>query len=160
MTKNRTFTTMFNTKSNGLTRKNLRSLPQRWRFTQEKLYCVSIVGSRWFYSFRVFKPQSDTQFRHILSTATMCAWKSFKKISHPRKVVLLDNSRSHSTKIMQEKISDLSWSVLPHPPYSTYLAPSDFHLFPSQQNILKDKKVLKWKKLRKISWAWNQLNLN
>ena len=34
---------------------------------------------------------------------------------------------------------DLGWSVLPHPPYSTDLAPSYFNLFRSLKNALNKK---------------------
>ena len=40
---------------------------------------------------------------------------------------------------MQEKIVDLSWSVLPHPLYLPNLAPRDFYLFHSLQNAVNDK---------------------
>ena len=39
----------------------------------------------------------------------------------------------YSARITKEKILDLGWSVLLHPPYSPDLTPSDFHLFYSQQ---------------------------
>ena len=42
---------------------------------------------------------------------------------------------------MQDKISDLGWSVLPHPPYLPDLVPSDFHLF------LFSTKYSEWQKL-------------
>ena len=40
----------------------------------------------------------------------------------------------------RKKILDFSWSLLPDSPYSPDLAPSDSHLFCSQQNALNDKK--------------------
>ena len=37
------------------------------------------------------------------------------------------------------KLKELDWEVLPHPPYSPDLASSDYHLFRSLHNFLKDK---------------------
>jgi hypothetical protein len=34
-------------------------------------------------------------------------------------------------------IQELDWEILPHPPYSSYLAPSDYHLFRSLSNNLR-----------------------
>ncbi|XP_067126777.1 histone-lysine N-methyltransferase SETMAR-like [Centruroides vittatus] len=54
-----------------------------------------------------------------------------------KKITLLhDNARPHTAKITQEKILEFGWSVLPHPPYSLDLAPTDFHLFRALQNAL------------------------
>ena len=39
-----------------------------------------------------------------------------------------DNARS-AAKITQEKIKQLGWELLLHPPYSPDLAPSDYHHF-------------------------------
>lgn len=59
-----------------------------------------------------------------------------------RKGVILqhDNARPHCAKRTLEKINALGWEVLPHPPYSPDIAPSDFHLFRSLQHFLCDKK--------------------
>jgi histone-lysine N-methyltransferase SETMAR len=40
----------------------------------------------------------------------------------------------------QQKIQKLNWEILDHPPYSPDLAPSDYHLFRSLQNLLNNKK--------------------
>ena len=40
-----------------------------------------------------------------------------------------DNARPHTSLKTVDHIVNLDWTVLPHPPYSPYLAPSDFHLF-------------------------------
>ena len=59
-----------------------------------------------------------------------------------RKGVILqhDNARPHCAKRTMEKINELGWEVLPHPPYSPDIAPSDFHLFRSLQHFLCGKK--------------------
>jgi len=45
-----------------------------------------------------------------------------------RGVLLLhDNTEPYTSKMTQEKVKELQWEVLPHPPYSPDLAPSDFH---------------------------------
>jgi [histone H3]-lysine36 N-dimethyltransferase SETMAR len=38
-----------------------------------------------------------------------------------------DNARPHAAKVTQEKIRDLNWELLPHPPYSPDIAPSDYY---------------------------------
>ena len=38
---------------------------------------------------------------------------------------------------MGEKLAKLVWTVIPHPPYSTDLESSDFHLFGLLKNFLR-----------------------
>jgi len=47
-----------------------------------------------------------------------------------------DNARPHTSLQTRQKLLELSWDILPHPPYSPDLAPSDYHLFRSLQNSL------------------------
>ena len=48
-----------------------------------------------------------------------------------------DNARPHTANITKAAIQELGWEVIPHPPYSPDLAPSDFHLFRSLSNNLR-----------------------
>ena len=41
-----------------------------------------------------------------------------------------------TSKIKRQKLEEFGWEVLPHPPYSPDLAPSDYHLFRSLRNHL------------------------
>lgn len=47
-----------------------------------------------------------------------------------------DNARVHTCVKAMAKINELKYDLLPHPPYSPDLAPSDFHLFPKLKTFL------------------------
>ena len=47
-----------------------------------------------------------------------------------------DNATPHTSLVTRQKLRELSWEVLMHPPYSPDLTPSDYHLFWSLQNSL------------------------
>jgi len=67
------------------------------------------------------------------------------KIQQPalinRKVPLLlhDNAKPHTSKLTVQKLKDLGYETLPHPPYSPDIAPTDFWLFRSLANFLAGK---------------------
>lgn len=50
-----------------------------------------------------------------------------------------DNARPHTSLLTRQKLLQLGWNILPHPPYSPDLAPSDYYLFRSLQNFLDGK---------------------
>jgi histone-lysine N-methyltransferase SETMAR len=51
-----------------------------------------------------------------------------------------DNARPHTARAIKERIQELQWELLVHPPYSSDFAPSDFHLFGPLKNHLGDKR--------------------
>ena len=56
-----------------------------------------------------------------------------------RRGVLLqqDNAPVHSSKVAMQSVRDCGFELLPHPPYSPDLAPSDFFLFPKLKKELR-----------------------
>ncbi len=65
--------------------------------------------------------------------------KRLKRIRRDRSVYLLqhDNARPHTSNATIEAIQQLGFEVLPHPPYSPDLAPSDYYLFRHLKKVLK-----------------------
>ena len=55
---------------------------------------------------------------------------------HEAIIFHLDNARPHVAIPVKNYLEKSGWGVLPHPPYSPDLAPSDYHLFRSMQNAL------------------------
>src|SRR5689334_12580736 len=53
-----------------------------------------------------------------------------KKRPDTKKVILfIDNARPHTANLTRSTIHSLNWELLPHPPYSPDLSPTDYHLF-------------------------------
>ncbi|KAK7862353.1 hypothetical protein R5R35_006926 [Gryllus longicercus] len=65
----------------------------------------------------------------LLETEIKEKIRSKRKRGGKRVAFLHDNARPHTAKTTMATISKLKWDLLPHPPYSPDLAPSDFYLF-------------------------------
>jgi histone-lysine N-methyltransferase SETMAR len=57
-------------------------------------------------------------------------WRSIEAAGNERKLLVhADNARTHITKLSTQDFNENRMKSAPHPPYSSNLAPSDFHFF-------------------------------
>lgn len=55
-------------------------------------------------------------------------------------LLLHDNAPVHKSRVAMAALQKLGFEILPHPPYSPDLAPSDYYLFPNLKKELRGKK--------------------
>ncbi|KAG5315612.1 MOS1T transposase, partial [Pseudoatta argentina] len=60
----------------------------------------------------------------------------------------------HVAKPVKTYLETLKWEVLPHPPYSPDIAPSDFHLFRSMAHGLADRRFHSYEEAQKWIDSW------
>ncbi|KAJ4427373.1 hypothetical protein ANN_24994 [Periplaneta americana] len=70
---------------------------------------------------------------------------------HPGKITILqhDNAWSHTDRVTVEKIRTFGWETLPQSPYSPDLAPSEYHLFGSVKEQLRNQRYETLEDIRK-----------
>lgn len=68
-------------------------------------------------------------------------------------ILLHDNAPSHTALVVKNTIDELQWETLPHPAYSPDLAPSDYHLFSSMENALKQQQFTSFENVQ--NWIEN-----
>ncbi|KOX75167.1 Histone-lysine N-methyltransferase SETMAR [Melipona quadrifasciata] len=60
------------------------------------------------------------------------------ELANRRGVFHHDNARPHVALAVRQELLQFDWDVLPHPPYSPDLAPSDYYLFLSLKNSFRE----------------------
>ncbi|KAG5305838.1 MOS1T transposase, partial [Pseudoatta argentina] len=73
---------------------------------------------------------------------------------HDKVILLHDNARPHVAKPVKTYLETLKWEVVPHPPYSPDIAPSDFHLFRSMAHGLADRRFHSYEEAQKWIDSW------
>ncbi|EFN80437.1 Histone-lysine N-methyltransferase SETMAR, partial [Harpegnathos saltator] len=73
---------------------------------------------------------------------------------HDKVIFQHDNARPHVGKIVKATFEALGWDVLPHSPYSSDIAPFDYHLFRSMVHGLSDQHFNNYEEIEKWLNEW------
>lgn len=73
---------------------------------------------------------------------------------HDKVIFQHDNARPHVAGIVKNTLEALQWDVLPHPPYSPDIAPSDYHLFRSMTHGLAEMHFQSYNECKKWVDSW------
>lgn len=111
-------------------------VPQQ--FPKPNLHQKKVMVSVWWYSGGII------HYNFLSPGETITADKYCKEIDemhkklqllHPalvnrkRPIVLHDNARPHAAQMTIRRLHDLGYEILPHPPYSPDLSPTDYYFF-------------------------------
>jgi len=73
---------------------------------------------------------------------------------HDKVILQHYNARPHVAQAIKTYLETLKWEVLPHPPYSPDIAPSDYHLFRSMIHDLSEQKFSSYEDTKKWVDSW------
>ena len=73
---------------------------------------------------------------------------------HEKVILQHDNVRPHVAKPVKTYLETIKWEVLPHPPYSPDIAPSDYYLFRSMAHGLADQQFRSYEDIEKWLDSW------
>lgn len=73
---------------------------------------------------------------------------------HEKVILQHDNARPHVAKVVKTYLETLKWEILPHPPYSPDVAPSDYHLFRSMAHGLAGQCFDSFEKVKEWIDSW------
>ena len=73
---------------------------------------------------------------------------------HDKVIFQHDNARSHVAEVVKETLKAVNWDILPHPPYSPDIVPSDYHLFRSMDHGLADQHFTSYEEAKNWVDPW------
>ena len=110
-------------------------------YSSKEGFVISLVGLQRNCLFWTLTTQPNDQFCCLHRTTNeikQCGWRKAAWIDKSKRCCI-PSWRCKATHIFGQKLLELGWDVLPHPPYNPELAPSDYFLFRSLQNSLNGK---------------------
>lgn len=118
------------------------------KMPKPKMHQKKVMVSVWWSAagiihFSFLKPgETITGEKYCLELDEMHKKLSLKQpslVNRKGPILLHDNARPHVSRITLQKLNALKYEVLPHPPYSPDLSPSDYYLFRHFDNQIRDK---------------------
>lgn len=73
---------------------------------------------------------------------------------HDKVILQHDNARPHVAQVVKTYLETLKWDVLPHPPYSPDIAPSDYYLFRSMTHGLAEQHFRSYQEAKNWVDSW------
>lgn len=73
---------------------------------------------------------------------------------HDKIILQHDNARPHVASVVKTYLEGQNWEVLPHPPYSPDIAPSDYHLFRAMTHGLAEQHFTSYEECKKWVNSW------
>lgn len=73
---------------------------------------------------------------------------------HDKVIFHHDNARPHVAVVVKNYLENIRWEILPQPPYSPDIAPSDYHLFRSMTHDLAEQKFRSYEEVKKWVDEW------
>ncbi|GBP06810.1 Mariner Mos1 transposase [Eumeta japonica] len=120
-------------------------LQQKRKFMEKKTNAVYYIGSTGCSVLRVAQSKRNNQWDSIPNTTDEIEPSSEGKTPsiltrHDKIVLLQDNARPHVAVPEKNYLKALDCEVMPHPPYSPDIAPSDYHFFRSMVHALSEQR--------------------
>ena len=105
----------------------------------------------WTFFFHSKKTAAEThrELQEVYEGAALSEKRPQYEQRHEKVILQHDNARPHVAKRVKIYLETLKWEVLPHPPYSSDIAPSDYYLFRSMAHGLADQQFRSYENIEK-----------
>jgi len=110
-------------------------------YSWEKTHVMYLVRSAWCRVLWIAQIERDHYWGSLPTTPLMRLSRALKEkrahyySRHDKIILLHDNAWLHVAAPVKTYLETLKWKILPHPPYSPDIAPSDYHLFRSTHSL-------------------------
>lgn len=118
------------------------------QFPQSKFHQKKIMLTVWWYSNGIIH-YNFLKSGETITSVRYCKYleEMHQKLTSLRPalvnrkgpILLQDNARPHVAQMTLQKLRELGYETLPHPPYSPDLSPTDYHLFKHLEQFMRKK---------------------